>query len=178
MWDTGNPEEQLRPRAFAAAVTVLLVAVVLQVSVVARLGAPLGRPDLVLVLLAIVALIEGPLLGAVLGFAVGLLADLLSTHVLGQTALVLCLVGYLSGLVMNAAERSIAVPLAAVGTAAALGTLGNAAATAILGDAAVTGAQALVRALAAGAYALLVTPFLFPLAAAASRRLHRDRGRV
>ncbi|OAA28806.1 rod shape-determining protein MreD [Frankia sp. EI5c] len=178
MWDTGAAEEQLQPRVFTAAVVLLLVAVVLQVSVVARLGAPLGRPDLVLVLLATVALIEGPLLGALLGFTVGLVADLLSTHVIGQTALVLCLVGYLAGLVMNAAERSIAVPLAAVGAAAALGTLGNAAATAILGDAALTGPQALVRALAAGLYALLVTPFLFPLATAASRRLHRDRRRL
>ncbi|WP_018634856.1 rod shape-determining protein MreD [Parafrankia elaeagni] len=178
MWDSGFSEERLHPRAFAAAVVLLLVAVVLQVSVVARLGAPLGRPDLVLVLLAVVALIEGPLLGAVLGFAVGLLADLLSSHVIGQTALVLCLVGYLTGLVMNAAERSIAVPLAAVGAAAALGTLGNAAATALLGDAALTSGQALLRALAAGIYGLLVTPFLFPLALAAARRLHRERGRL
>ncbi|CAI7980271.1 MULTISPECIES: rod shape-determining protein MreD [Parafrankia] len=178
MWDTGTSEESLHPRTFVAAVVVLLVAVVLQVSVVARLGAPLGRPDLVLVLLAIIALIEGPMLGAVLGFAVGLVADLLSTHVIGQTALVLCLVGYLVGLVMNAAERSIVVPLAAVGAAAALGTLGHAATTSILGDAALTGGQAIVRAIAAGLYALLVTPFLFPLAAAASRRLHGDRRRV
>ncbi|ONH61184.1 rod shape-determining protein MreD [Frankia sp. CcI49] len=178
MWDGGFSEERLHPRAFAAAVALLAVAVVLQVSVVARLGAPLGRPDLVIVLLAIIALIEGPLLGAVLGFVIGLLADLMSTHVLGQTALVLCLVGYLAGLVMNAAERSITVPLATVGAAAVFGTLGNAAATAILGDAALTGAQALERAAAAGLYAVLVTPFLFPIATAASRRLHRDRGRL
>lgn len=175
MWETAAYGETIRPRTFAAATVVLLVAIVLQLSVVARLNLPAGRPDLVLTLIAVVALIEGPLFGAVLGFVVALVGDLLSTHVIGQTALVLCLVGYLVGQFADVAERSITVPLVAVGGAVALGTLGHAATTSILGDAALTGGQVVARALAAGLYAVLVIPFLFPLASAACRRLRGER---
>jgi rod shape-determining protein MreD len=177
MWDTAAPEETVRGRTFTAALLILFVAMILQVSVVARLALPVGRIDLVLTLLSAVALIEGPLLGALLGFVVGLLGDLLSTHVLGQTALVLCLVGYGVGLVAAAAQRSVTVPLVAIGGATVLGTLGYAATTSILGDAALTGGQAVVRAVAAGFYALLLTPFLYPLLLLGSRRLTGGRRR-
>ncbi|ETA02854.1 cell shape-determining protein [Frankia casuarinae] len=177
MWGIAGPEETLRGRAVVAAVVLLTVALILQVSVIARLGLPGGRLDLMLVLLAAIALIEGPLLGAVAGFVAGLLADLSSSHVLGQTALVLCLIGYAVGLAMDAAERSVVVPLAAIGGASVLGTLGYAATTSILGEAALTGGQAVLRALVAGVYALLLTPFLFPLLLAGSRRLAGGRRR-
>ena len=175
MWDAGASEESLRGRALAASAALLFAAVILQVSVVARLNLPVGRPDLVLTLLAMVALIEGPMIGALLGFLVGLFGDLLSTHVLGQSALVLCLVGYLVGHLLDATERTIVVPLLAVGGAVALGTLGHAAGTAIFGDAALTGSQAVVRALTAGLYGMLLTPFLLPLLTAAARRLRGER---
>jgi rod shape-determining protein MreD len=109
--------------------------------------------------------------GALLGFVVGLAGDLFSTHVLGQSALMLCLVGYGAGLVVGAAERSVLGPLLTVSAAAALGTLGHAATAALLDDAGVTAGEATRRALAAGLYAVLATPFLFPLVLAGSRRI-------
>jgi rod shape-determining protein MreD len=154
----------------------LLFALVLQVCIVVRLGLPLdGRPDVVLVLLAAVALAEGPVAGAVLGFGVGLFGDLASSHVLGQGAVVLCLVGYCAGLAMAAAERSVRVPMAVVGLACTLGTLGHVAFAAILGGSALTGGQTVVRALAAGMYGLLLTPFVFPAVLGGVRRLRGDR---
>jgi rod shape-determining protein MreD len=171
MWDASTPESGVRGRVFAAATALLLAAVILQVCVVARLNLPLGRPDLVIMLLAAVALIEGPVPGALLGFVVGLAGDLFSTHVLGQSALMLCLVGYGAGLVVGVAERSVLGPLLTVSAAAALGTLGHAATAALLDDAGVTAAEATRRAFAAGLYAVLATPFLFPLVLAGSRRV-------
>ncbi|MCM3923231.1 rod shape-determining protein MreD [Frankia sp. AiPs1] len=171
MWDIAGSADTLRARTFVAAIALLSVALVVQVSIVARLGLPGGRLDLVLVLLAAISLIEGPLVGAVSGFVVGVLADLASSHVLGQSALVMCLIGYAVGLVMDAAERSVAVPLGATAGACVAGTLGYAATTSIFGEAALTGGEAVIRALAAGVYAVLLTPFLFPLLAAGSRRL-------
>jgi rod shape-determining protein MreD len=177
MWDTAAAEETVRGRTFAAAFVLLFIATILQVSVVARLPLPVGRIDLVLFLVAAIALIEGPLLGALLGFSIGLLGDLLSTHVLGQAALVLCLVGYGAGLVTAAAHQSVTVPLVTISGATFLGTLGYAASTSILGNAALTGGQAVVRALASGGYSLLLTSFLYPLLLLGSRRLAGDRRR-
>jgi len=109
----------------------VLVAVLLQTSVVARLALPLVRLDLVLVLVVAVALTAGPGLGAAVGFGAGLLTDLMADHPTGAVALVLCLVGYaggrrvrpfLSGPVVVAAATvssatGVAVVLAAVGRA-------------------------------------------------------------
>lgn len=109
----------------------VLIAVLLQTSVVARLALPLVRLDLVLVLVVAVALTAGPGLGAAVGFGAGLLTDLMADHPAGAVALVLCLVGYAGGrrvrpfwsgpVVVAAATVSsatgVAVVLAAVGRA-------------------------------------------------------------
>jgi rod shape-determining protein MreD len=177
MWDMIDSSDSVRLRTVAAAVALLMVALVVQISIVARLNLPGGRLDLVLVLLAAIALIEGPLVGAISGFVVGVLADLASSHVLGQSALVMCLIGYAVGLVVDEAQRSVAVPLAVIGGASVLGTLAYAATTSILGEAAMTGGEAVGRALIAGVYAVLVTPFVFPPVLAGSRRLAGGRRR-
>jgi rod shape-determining protein MreD len=161
---------------FAAAGIALFFALVVQVCVVARLDLPLGgRPDAVLVLLAAIALVEGPVVGAVLGFGTGLAGDLMSTHVLGQGAVVLCLVGYCVGLVDDAAERPARVPLAVVGLACTFGTFAHVAFAMILGGSGLGGGQALIRGGAAGLYGLLATPFVFPLVLGTLRRLRQDR---
>jgi rod shape-determining protein MreD len=177
MWDILETEDSVRPRTVVAAIALLAVALVAQVSIVARMGLPGGRLDLVLVLLAAISLIEGPLVGAISGFVVGVLADLASSHVLGQSALIMCLIGYAVGLVMDAAQRSVAVPVAMIGGASLLGTLGYAAITSILGEAAMTGGEAVGHAFAAGVYAVLLTPFVFPPLLIASRRLAGGRAR-
>jgi rod shape-determining protein MreD len=164
-------------RVFTAALVLAVFALILQVSVVARLGLPFGgRPDLVLTLIAIFALVEGPVAGAVLGFAVGLFGDLLSTHVLGQSVVVLCLVGYCAGLVADSSGRSVRVPLVVVAVATAAGTLGHVALSAILGDSALTGTQTVARAAMAAFYGVLLTPFLFPVLLGGSRWLRGERG--
>jgi rod shape-determining protein MreD len=82
-------------------VLALLVAVVLQVTVVDRIAFPGGTgPDLVLLAVAAFALAGGPASGAFTGFLGGLALDVAppGSHFVGQDALVFCLVGYGCGL--------------------------------------------------------------------------------
>lgn len=99
----------------AALVQVVFVSPVIEVAS--------GHPDLVLVLLVVVALVRGPLLGAVLGFWAGLVLDFATFDTLGLTSLLLTLVGYWSGRLGAVMSKSsphpplIAVALATIGVA-------------------------------------------------------------
>jgi rod shape-determining protein MreD len=86
------------PRA-AAAVWVLLTALVLQVSVLPHLAVRGVVPDVVLLVVVAVGLRYGSEAAMVLGFAGGLLLDLVppADHVAGRWALALLLAGYLAG---------------------------------------------------------------------------------
>jgi rod shape-determining protein MreD len=86
------------PRA-AAAIWVLLMAMVLQVSVLPHLAVGGVVPDVVLVVVVAVGLRHGSEAAMVLGFAGGLLLDLVppADHLAGRWALALLVAGYLSG---------------------------------------------------------------------------------
>jgi rod shape-determining protein MreD len=81
---------------------VATVAVILQLAVADRIAFPGGAgPDLVLLTVAALALATGPMAGAVTGFCAGLALDVAppAGHLVGQDALVFCLVGYACGLI-------------------------------------------------------------------------------
>ena len=107
----------------AVGVTALLVlAALTQVCMVVRLPWPgPGEPQLAALAVLAVALGAGARAGAVCGFGTGLLLDLLppATHALGQWAFVLCLLGYLVGLLADDVVDSalLAVAITAVGAA-------------------------------------------------------------
>ncbi len=73
---------------------VLLVAVILQTSVVPYLAIFGVVPNVLFLVVITLGLTEGPAAGGVAGFIAGLLIDLLGTGVVGPMALILCLVGY------------------------------------------------------------------------------------
>jgi len=80
---------------------VIAVAVLLQLAVADRIAFPGGTgPDLVLLAVAALALANGPMTGALTGFCAGLALDVAppAGHLVGQDALVFCLVGYACGL--------------------------------------------------------------------------------
>ena len=77
--------------------TLLFVAVVLQLSIMAQVTILGGHPNLLLVTLVCVALLRGAVFGAVAGFSAGLLADTGVFGTLGFTALLLTLAGYWTG---------------------------------------------------------------------------------
>ncbi len=83
---------------------IVTVTVVFQLTVVSRIAFPGGSgPDLVLVVVAALALASGPLAGAVIGFWGGLAMDVAppGSHLVGQDALVFCLIGYACGLLAD-----------------------------------------------------------------------------
>lgn len=80
----------------AAAVAALLTALLLQAAIVAPIFSPVPV-SLVAVLVAAVALVDGPGAGMALGFSGGLVADLGSRHPAGVLALAWLTVGLLCG---------------------------------------------------------------------------------
>jgi cell shape-determining protein MreD len=116
----------MTPTRLAAAATVILVALLLQATLVgpAVLTAQLSLPA---VLVAAVALEAGPGAGISLGFVTGLVADLGSAHAAGLLALCWLGVGIGCGLLAgphrHAAGQAVLAALAAT-LAGALATLG------------------------------------------------------
>jgi rod shape-determining protein MreD len=96
-------------RAGWVAVLSLAVALVVQLSVLNGLRLPGGGvPDLVLVLVAALAMADGPVTGMVTGFVTGLCLDLAppGSAAVGQYALVCCLAGWAAGRLSPVASHS------------------------------------------------------------------------
>lgn len=93
----------------------VLVAAVLQVTVLTGIRVLGAEPDLLLVTIVCVALVAGSLPGAVAGFAGGLLVDVMTLGTLGTTSIVLVLAGYWAGRYgeTTGRGRAYAPPLAA-----------------------------------------------------------------
>jgi rod shape-determining protein MreD len=140
-------------------------AVVLQVSVLARLPLPGATPDLLLVVVASWALARGSIEGAIVGFAGGLLLDLAppSDGPLGLTALVLAIAGALVGVVADEADRSAAAPLVILVAAALFSVTAWAGLAALTGDPRVTWAALAGQWFGQALYTAVLTPFVLPL---------------
>ena len=114
----------MRRVAFAAAVT--LLAILIQLTVLGNVRLPGGAgPDLLLVVVVALALTGGPVEGMLAGFFAGLALDVAppATHLVGQSALVFCLVGYATGRVGSKLDESTWVPIGVVAVGSALGEL-------------------------------------------------------
>jgi rod shape-determining protein MreD len=155
----------VHPVRYLGVVVLLLVVLLLQRTLLSSLGIPLGTPDLLAIVVSIVALQTGPALGSFTGFLAGFGADLLSDHALGRLAAVLCVVGYLIGMLRQDAQRSVAIPLAAVVAGGMLAALLFAGTGVLVDDSRAGGSLLLQRCLAAVLYGLVLTPFLFPFIA-------------
>jgi rod shape-determining protein MreD len=107
----------------------LLLAGLVQVSIASAIEVAEGHPDLVLVLVVGIALLRGPVFGAVAGFWAGLVLDVVSLETLGLTSLLLTLAGYFAGRLGDVTTKSSANPSL---VAVALGTLGFAIGSAVL----------------------------------------------
>ncbi|MFJ7997630.1 rod shape-determining protein MreD [Streptomyces sp. NPDC096310] len=159
-------------------VTLVVVALVVQVSVLARLQLPGAVPDLMLLVVLALAFVYGHVGGALIGFGAGLLSDLAppADHAAGRYALVLCVIGYAAGLVRpeKGQLRSALGPMTAVVAAAICSTLLYAGVGALVGDTAArhVGLGGLI--LTAVLYDLLLAPFVVPLVMALARRADND----
>lgn len=156
----------------------VVVALVIQVSVLARLQLPGAVPDLLLLVVLGLAFVYGHVSGALIGFGAGLLADLAppADHAAGRYALVLCVIGYLAGLVRpeNGQLRSATGPMAVVVAAAVGSTLLYAGVGALVGDTAARHVGIGSLLLTAAVYDLLLAPFTVPLIMALARKTEND----
>ncbi|MCF3173714.1 rod shape-determining protein MreD [Streptomyces sioyaensis] len=156
----------------------VVVALVIQVTILARLQLPGAVPDLLLLVVVGLALVYGHVGGALVGFFAGLLADLAppSDHAIGRYALVLCVIGYAAGLTRpdSGRHRSATLPLLVVIGAAIGSTLMYAGVGALVGDTAARHVGIVGLLLSATLYDLLLAPFTVPLVMAAARRTDSD----
>ncbi|WP_406419398.1 rod shape-determining protein MreD [Streptomyces sp. NBC_00873] len=156
----------------------VVIALVVQVSVLARLQLPGAVPDLLLLVVVGLSLVYGHVAGALIGFGAGLLTDLAppADHAAGRYAMVLCIIGYLAGLARpeNGRLKSAFAPMAVVVAAAIGSTLLYALVGALVGDTAArhVGLGGLV--FTAAVYDLLLAPFTVPLIMALARRTGND----
>jgi rod shape-determining protein MreD len=169
----GDPSPWRKALVVAALPIALFVAVVVQLTVVNRLPLPGGTaPDLVLLLVAAVAVSTTPMIGLLTGFAGGLALDLAppATHYAGEYALIFCLVGYFAARIAAAigatnGERNPWVELGVMAAATAAGEAGKAGLGLLLSDPDVTDPAIRHVLPAAIAWDLLLTPFAFVLVA-------------
>ncbi|MFF3780005.1 rod shape-determining protein MreD [Streptomyces sp. NPDC001933] len=156
----------------------VVVALVVQVSVLARLQLPGAVPDLLLLVVLALAFVYGHVSGALIGFGAGLLADLAppADHAAGRYALVLCVIGYLAGLAKpeNGQLKSAMVPMIGVVAAAIGSTLLYAMVGALVGDTAARHVGLGSLLFTAAVYDLLLAPFVVPLVMAIARRTVND----
>lgn len=159
-------------------VTLVVVALVVQVSVLARLQLPGAVPDLLLLVVIALALVYGHVSGALIGFGAGLLADIVppADHAAGRYALVLCVIGYLAGLAKpdTGQLRTALGPMVVVVGAAVTTTLLYAGVGALVGDTAARHVGLASLVFTSAIYDLLLAPFTVPLIMALARRAEND----
>jgi rod shape-determining protein MreD len=168
----------MRVNRILLSVPLVVVALVIQVSVLARLHLPGAVPDLLLLTVLGLAMVYGHVGGALIGFGAGLLADLAppADHAAGRYALVLCVIGYLAGLIKpeTGQIKSATGPMVVVVGAAIGSTLLYAGVGALVGDTAARHVGLTGLLFTAALYDLLLAPFVVPAIMFLARRADND----
>ncbi len=161
----------------AAIAALVVVAVALQSTLLARLTLLGVIPQLALVVVVILAYLDGERVGLVTGFFGGLLQDLLLPgSTVGLTALVYTLIGYAVGIFRQyAASDSVWTPVLAVALASAVAELGYALMAIIFGQPWVSLEFTAKVAGLVVLYNTLLTPLSFPLVRRIADRFRPER---
>ncbi len=148
-------------RALVAAAIGLVAALLVQLTIVNGLPLPGGgAPDLVLLCVVAIGLTGGPDIGVIAGFCAGLALDLAppASQVVGQYALVFCLVGYGCGRMRNVLRHSALLAMVVAALAAVVGEILAAGVSLVL-DGPQAGLSTLAHVLASSIlYDIVLTP--------------------
>lgn len=144
-------------------VAALFAAAMLQIAMAPHLAIAGVVPNLLLLVVVTLALVQGPAAGCTAGFAAGLTLDLLGTGPIGSWALVLCVMGYLAGtLHANLFAEGWLLPVSVVLVASLVAEMSYGFVLRILGEGPVFGA-AFVRLMLPGAvYDTALAVFVYP----------------
>jgi len=87
----------------------LLLASIIQVTLLSRLGLPGATPDLLVVTVVAVALAMGPVQGAFAGFLAGAIIDVSppSDTVVGVNSIVYLAIGFVAGYIVDNRDRTV-----------------------------------------------------------------------
>ena len=143
-------------------VVALIAAALLQVAVAPHIAIFGVVPNLLMLVVVTLALIEGPVGGAVAGFAAGLLFDVLGSAAIGPAALVLSVVGYVAGMLQeNLFAESWIVPATVVFIATLVGEASYALLLGALGADVAVGEALLRIAVPGAAYSTVLAVLAF-----------------
>jgi len=150
----------------------LLLAVAVEFTLLARIPFPGATPALVLVVVAGLAFAFGPTTGAVCGFFGGLLLDVAppASGTLGIGALLLTVVGYLLAKVGDPYDRPLVLSVGSTAGAASVVVLAGATLGGLLGNPRVQWGEVPVMMITAFIYAAALSVVLVPLIGRLARR--------
>lgn len=143
----------------------LLLASLIQVTLLSRLGLPGATPDLVVVTVVAVALAMGPIQGAFAGFLAGAIIDVSppSDTVVGVNSIVYLAVGFVAGYVVDTRDRTVPGMIAIAGLACGAAALGTAVLDAMLGSPRVLWESVPIITLTSAFYGALLAPAVVPV---------------
>ncbi|MFM8155464.1 MAG: rod shape-determining protein MreD [Actinomycetes bacterium] len=142
----------------------IFLAVILELTLLSRLGLPGATPDLVVVTIVALALAYGPLPGAIAGFSAGILMGLTPPFdgVLGVQAILFTIIGLVTGAVVDPRDRSVPVIMGMVGLSCGGAVLLSALFLAVLSSERVVWDIVPGLALTSALYGLILAPLVVP----------------
>lgn len=140
--------------------TFTLLAVLIELTLLSRLGIPGATPDLVVVTIVAIALAMGPVQGAVAGFASGLLLDLAppGDTLIGVNAIVYVAIGFITGVAVDPRDRTVPIMMGIVGLSTGAAVVVISAFDTMLGSDRVDWEQVPVLTLTSALYGLILAP--------------------
>jgi rod shape-determining protein MreD len=153
--------------------TSIFVAVIIQLTLLSRLGFAGATPDLVVVTVVALALALGPVPGATAGFAAGVLLDLSppSDTLIGVNAIIYLVIGFIAGYWVDPRDRTLPIMAAIAALSTGSAALGTAAVDTVLGGSNVNWTEVPWVTLTAAFYGLVLAAAVIPLIGILARRL-------
>jgi rod shape-determining protein MreD len=167
-------------RRIALFVLLLATAALVETTLLSYVAVGGFRPDLLVLIVAVSALRDGPVTGTALGFVAGTLHDLLlSGSVLGIHALVLVVVGYAVGVLRTSVPReSITAPLVVAFASGFVATAGYGVLSGLFSDGVLLTTGVGATALVVAVYNTLLAPVAVTVVRGLDRRYPRQRSVV
>ena len=143
----------------------LLIASLIQVTLLSRLGLPGATPDLLVVTVVAVALAMGPIQGAFAGFLAGAIIDVSppSDTVVGVNSIIYLAIGFVAGYLVDTRDRTMLGTVVIAALACGAASLGTAILDAMLGSPRVLWETVPVITLTSALYGALLAPLVVPI---------------